>query len=176
VPRARCRATDDGGAVATPCRGSLTGGLSNGTGTFVYNTEAVDEAGNRTTASATYSVVYSFRGFFSGIGRDGDHRPARSFEAGTTVRVRFRLKTSEGRVVKPTTKPQWLAPARLPSGHHHAARSIDMEVSNSLFTWRKAHNVWTYEWRTTEAQQGHRWRIGVSLDDGEVIYAVVSLE
>jgi len=67
--RAVRRSTGDGlSGVLTEATVSVTGGTSIGVGSFTAScTGASDKAGNPGAASASYTVVYAFAGFFSPV-------------------------------------------------------------------------------------------------------------
>src|SRR5207342_3324649 len=49
VPQAGCTSTDTFSGVAAPCKASVTGGTSNGVGTYTVAATVTDKAGNSTT-------------------------------------------------------------------------------------------------------------------------------
>jgi microsomal dipeptidase-like Zn-dependent dipeptidase len=68
VPQAGCATSDQLSGVATSAAVSVSGGTSNGVGTFaVACNGAKDKAGNAGSSSASYTVRYVFTGFFAPV-------------------------------------------------------------------------------------------------------------
>lgn len=93
-----CEATDPGAAgsgLAGPCTGTLQApGTATGAGTYTYTATASDLAGNTTTVSIAYQVVYDFGGFESPL------RKRDSFTLGQAIPVKFRLRNAIGKKVR----------------------------------------------------------------------------
>ncbi|HEX8031561.1 MAG TPA: PxKF domain-containing protein, partial [Vicinamibacterales bacterium] len=89
VPAAGCSTTDALSGVAVNAVVAVTGGTSNGVGTFsVTCNGAADVAGNTGTASATYAVHYVFNGFLSPV---SNQPVVNAVKAGQTVPIKFGL-------------------------------------------------------------------------------------
>jgi hypothetical protein len=98
VPKATCTATDTFSGLAGDCSVTVTGGTANGVGTFTWTATAIDNAGNKTTQTGTYKVVYKFSGFLQPI-NDTAHQTGLTtsvFKAGSTIPVKFQLKNAAG--------------------------------------------------------------------------------
>lgn len=87
---------DEGGAGLASCVGPVPSGSlidTNTVGSRTFTVTALDNAGNSTSASVSYQVVYDFSGFFGAI----DNRPTFNvLEAGDSVKVLFRLAGYRG--------------------------------------------------------------------------------
>lgn len=87
---------DEGGAGLASCVGPVPNGAlidTHTVGSRTFTVTALDNAGNSTTSSVTYQVVYDFSGFFGAI----DNPPTFNvLEAGASVKVLFRLAGYRG--------------------------------------------------------------------------------
>jgi large repetitive protein len=170
VPSVTCSALDGLSGLAGPCTLTHAGGLSNGAGTFTYTASATDRAGNATSVVAVIHVGYRFDGFLQPI-NDTAHQVGlmtSQFKAGSTVPVKFQLKTADGRIVTPVTAPRWLLP--LQEGPASAAPPMPPALgadSGTTYRWDAAGLQWIYNW-PTPTSAGLWWGIGVALDDGSV--------
>ena len=178
VPAASCTATD-GFSGAGPCTVSVSGGLANGVGTFVFAAKATDKAGNDALVTGTFRVVYRFDGFLQPI-NDTAHQVGTStsmFKAGSTVPAKFQLKKADGSVVAATAAPAWLVPARgvLTTAPVDEAVYSDPADSGQLYRYDAAAQQYIYTWGSAKTQAGYYWRIGVKLDDGQTYYVNAGL-
>jgi hypothetical protein len=177
VPTPGCAASDDLSGVAGSCTGSTTGGVANGVGFYTYTASVVDRAGNRRTVTATWQVTYRWDGFLQPVA-DTAHSTGpgtASFNAGSTVPVKFQLLNQAGQVVTPTFAPQWITPVR-GSAASTAPASItysDPVTVGGSYAWDG--DRWKFNWSSPKAGAGYYWRIGVRLDDGTVRYVNVAL-
>src|SRR5262249_36049428 len=113
VPAASCTANDSLSGPAS-CSGTLSGGTANGVGSFTYTATATDKAGNKTTQSITYRVIYRFDGFLQPI-NDTAHQVGTStsiFKGGSTIPAKFQLKRADGTVAQANSLPIWEVPAK----------------------------------------------------------------
>lgn len=62
VPTPICTANDSLSGLTAACSGKATGAKSNGVGSITYTATAKDKAGNVTTATVHYRVVYRTTG------------------------------------------------------------------------------------------------------------------
>jgi len=176
VPTPTCTATDDGSGPAS-CVVTVAGGNGNGVGTFTWTATAKDRAGNSTTSTGTYKVVYRFDTFLQPI-NDTAHQVGLNtsvFKAGSTVPVKFQVKRSDGTVVQPVTAPVWLTPVKgsttsAPIDESSYTLAAD---SGSSYKYDATAQQWQYNWKSLTA--GYYWRIGVRLDDGETYYVTIGL-
>ncbi|MEU1970805.1 PxKF domain-containing protein [Microbacterium sp. NPDC019599] len=174
VPTASCTATDSHSGVVG-CVVTVTGGTANGVGTFSYTAVATDEAGNKSTVTGTYRVVYFFLGFLPPV---IDVHPALPvvgiYKSGSTLPVHFMLFDAQGRVVQTNTAPKWLAPVK---GSATTAPLSAVEfasaTTDSGSAFRYTGGLYQYNWKVTGA--GYYWRIGAQLDDGQTYFATIGV-
>jgi len=179
VPAATCTASDGYSGLAGPCAVTVTGGTANGVGTFTYTATVTDNAGNRTTVTGTYKVVYRFDGFLQPI-NDTAHQVGTStsvFKAGSTVPVKLQLKRSDGTVVQSGVAPVWLTPVKgaamsMPVDETVYAASAD---SGSTYRYDGTAQQYIYNWKTAAGSAGFYYRIGVTLDDGQSYVVNIAL-
>lgn len=177
VPGATCKATDSVSGVAS-CMVTVTGGKANGVGTFGYTATATDRAGNTSTVTGTYQVVYRFDGFLQPI-NDTAHQVGATtsiFKAGSTVPAKLQLKKADGTVVQATAAPTWSMPVKgsstsAPVDETAYAAAAD---SGSTYRWDATAQQYLYNWKT-DSKGGNYWRMGVTLDDGQTYYVNIGL-
>jgi hypothetical protein len=175
VPAATCTATDGVSGLAS-CAVKVTATAS-GVGTFTYTATATDKAGNTTTVTGTFTVIYRFDGFLQPI-NDTAHQVGTStsvFKAGSAVPVKFQLSNSAGTVVQASTAPTWLTPVMgsamtAPINEPFFPYAAD---TGTTYRYDSSAQQYIYNWKT--AIGGTYWRIGVTLDDGRTYYANVGL-
>ena len=89
------------------CKVTVTGGQPNGVGTFSFTATATDSAGNTTTRTCSYKVIYRWDGFSQPI-NDTAHQidlGVSVFKGGSTVPAKFQLKKADGTVVQANNLP-----------------------------------------------------------------------
>jgi hypothetical protein len=178
VPAASCSAqVVVSGAGA--CSLTVTGGKANGVGDFTYSATAKDKAGNTTTQTGSYKVIYRFDGFLQPI-NDTAHQVDTTtsiFKAGSTVPVKLQLKRADGSKVQAATAPVWEVPAKgspttSPVSETAYAAAAD---SASTYRWDSTDQQYIYNWGTDAAGKGSYYRIGVKLDDGQTYFVNIGL-
>jgi hypothetical protein len=170
VPAATCTATDEHSGVSS-CDVKVTGGLANGVGSYTYTATATDKAGNSTTITGAYKVIYRFDGFLQPI-NDTAHQVGVStsvFKAGSTVPVKFELKNIKGQTVQANTAPVWPTPVKGSAMTGPVDETAYSVPADSGTTYRGSDGQYMYNWKTDKSS-GNYWRIGVRLDDGEAYY------
>ncbi|MDP9374542.1 MAG: PxKF domain-containing protein [Chloroflexota bacterium] len=179
VPAATCNATDSGSGLAGTCAVTVSGGTANGVGTFTYTATATDQAGNTTTQTGSYKVIYRWDGFLQPI-NDTAHQVGTStsiFKAASTVPAKFQLKKADGTLVQATTAPEWLTPAKGSATTATVDETLysDPATSGSTYRWDSTSQQYVYNWGTAKNQAGYYWRIGVKLDDGQIYHVNLGL-
>lgn len=177
TPAAACTVTDDQSGVTAPCHGVTTGGNTAGVGDFTYQATATDRAGNTTTTSVDYRVVYRFDGFGSPI-NDPTLTPgaARSvFKTGSTIPVRIQLKNAAGTIVTPEDAPLWVTPQKGSATNATPNESLWSQPETSGTTFTRAGDTWHYNWSSKEAEAGYTYRVSVKLDDGTTRSVVLAI-
>jgi hypothetical protein len=173
VPGGSCSATDGGSGVAGACSFTVSGGNANGVGTFNYTATAKDQAGNATTVTGSYKVIYNVpvgTAFWLQPINDTAHEVNAGtsvFKAGSTVPAKFRLRDAAGQAIQTTTAPVWLTPVRgsATTAPVDETSYTDAGDTTNLFRWSATDQQYQYNWATPK-QAGYYWRIGVRLDDG----------
>lgn len=175
-PAPSCSASDDVSGVAS-CNVQMFGGSANGVGSFTYVATATDKAGNQSTATGSYRVVYRFDGFREPITAPGHQTGATTsiFKAGSTVPVKFQLKRADGSVVQSASLPVWLTPVKgsATTAPVDEALYTDPATSGTTFKWDG--EQYHYNWKTEKNQANSYWQIGVKLDDGQTHFANIGL-
>lgn len=180
VPAASCAATDGGSGVVGACELAVTGGLPNGVGTFSYRATAADAAGNTTTVTGSYRVIYRWDGFLQPI-NDTAHQTGAGtsvFKAGSTVPVKFQLKSADGAPVQTNgAAPTWLSPQLGGPTSATIDESVyaDQATSGTSFRWDGASQQYIYNWSTRGNKAGFYYRVGVTLDDGQTYTVNIGL-
>jgi hypothetical protein len=177
VPAATCAATDSFSGVAS-CTVAVTGGNSNGVGTFTYTATATDNAGNTTTLTGTFKVIYRFDGFLQPI-NDTAHQIGVStsvFKSGSTVPVKFQLRNASGTVLQAASAPIWLTPVKGSAMSAPVDETLYTATADSGSTYKydATEKQYMYNWKTDKTS-GNYWRIGVTLDDGQTYYVNIGL-
>jgi hypothetical protein len=176
IPGPNCVAVD---TLSGPLGCSLTVDPStSGVGKFTYTATATDVAGNTNTATGSYSVIYDWDGFLQPINDTAHQQGATSvFKAGSTVPVKFQLKSADGTVVQAKNAPKWLSPAAATDAAPPSVNEsvyTDTESTGPTFRWDAASRQYIYNWSTKDAKVG-TYRIGVQLDDGQTYYVTIGL-
>jgi hypothetical protein len=182
-PTPTCVAQDTTSGVDTCSVVSVTGGSTNGVGTYTVTARATDKAGNVNAATATYTVVYYVPqgvAFFLQPVNDTGHMQTLNtsiFKAGSTIPLKFQLTSASGSVVQPNTAPVFLTPVRgsatsaaLNEGAYSTSSS-----SGSSFRYDATAQQWIYNWQTPSAGAGYYYRVGVLLDDGTTQFVNIGL-
>ena len=178
APKVSCAATDATAGLAAPCAGVVVGGTSNGVGSFTYTASATDKAGNQTTVSVTYQVVYSFSGFLQPINYTAHQIGASSsiFKAGSTIPFKFQLRAANGSIVQTGSSPLWIDPlaAGPTSGAPNATGSVTTS-NGGAYRWDASGQQYIYNWSTSGYTADVWYRTGVKLDDGQVYLVYINL-
>ena len=180
VPQVACTATDSLSGIDGDCEVVVTGGSPNGLGVFTATATATDRAGNIGRATRTFTVRHAWTGFLQPIS-DTAHQVTADvsmFKAGSTVPVRFSLRSADGTTVRPNAAPAWVAPTRGPViGAPDAAFTFPPRGQSATSqVYQEADGVWTYNWQSPATGKGYFWRIGVKLDDGTTRSVIVGLQ
>ncbi|HMJ32750.1 MAG TPA: PxKF domain-containing protein [Baekduia sp.] len=178
VPTASCSAQDDVSGVVS-CDVAVSGGRPNGVGTRTYTATAKDRAGNTTTQTGTYRVIYRYDGFLQPI-NDTAHQVDAStsiFKAGSTVPAKFQLKRADGTVVAANDLPAWETPAKGSPTTAAVDETLYGAVADSASTYRydASARQYIYNWSTSAATKSYYYRIGVRLDDGQTYFVNLGL-
>lgn len=164
VPQAGCSTSDALSGVAAPAVLSITGGTSNGVGTYTVScTGARDLAGNTASAAVSFAVHYVFTGFGSPI---ANHPAVNVIKAGQAVPVKFSLGGDHGLDVLLGGIANSTA---IGCGTGLALDMSELAVSNpgaSQFTYDPQTTTYQFNWKTEKSWSGSCRRLLVRLDDG----------
>jgi hypothetical protein len=147
-------------------------------GTFTYTATATDKAGNTTTITGTFKVIYRFDGFLQPI-NDTAHQIGVStsvFKSGSTVPVKFQLRNANGTVLQAASAPIWLTPVKGSAMSAPVDETLYTATADSgtAYKYDATDKQYMYNWKTDKAS-GTYWRIGVTLDDGQTYYVNIGL-
>ncbi|MBA4383864.1 MAG: hypothetical protein C0410_03950 [Anaerolinea sp.] len=149
-------------------------------GTKTVTCIAKDNAGNTSSKSIDYIVIYKFEGFLQPI-NDTAHQtcsgcPVSIFKGKSTVPVKFQLKDANGVVIQTNSLPLWITPQQgsvITGNIDESIYSYPATLGNT-YTFNGDH--YAFNWKTTNYLNGYFWRIGVLLDDGQTYYVNIGLK
>ena len=177
APAATCTATDSFSGLEA-CKVTVTGGTTNGVGTFSNTATATGKAGNSVNQTGTYKVTYKFDGFLQSI-NDTAHQVGTSisvFKAGSTITVKFQLKNGAGVAVQSAAAPVWLTPvagAKMSLPVDETVQTVTAD-SGTTFKYDATAQQYLYNWKTPSTGGSYQ-QIGVKLDDGQTYYVNIGL-
>jgi hypothetical protein len=124
-------------------------------------------------------MLYKWDGFLQPINDSTSipNQPLSVFKAGSTVPVKFQLKTLSGNLVQASTSPIWITPQRgtamsTPIGEFEYT---DPGTVGNVFKWDNATKQYIFNWSTKGLSAGYWYKILVKLDDGSEHSIVVGL-
>jgi len=130
-------------------------------------------------ATGTLTILYRFDGFLKPI-NDIAYNPSQSlsvFKGGSTVPIKFQLKTATGTSVQSRVLPLWLTPQKGVSMSASVDESTysDPTTSGTAFRWDSTSQQYIYNWSTKGLTAGYWYRISAQIDDGTVHSVVVGV-
>lgn len=162
VPSAGCDTQDALSGVATEASLSLSGGNSSGVGSFTATCDgASDNAGNTSSASVTYSVVYDFGSFTDPI----DPQAVNEVKAGRAIPVKFSLNGDQGLNIFADGYPASQEVACEGSAPVNEVEEVDTP-GNSGLSYDPETDTYTYVWKTKKGWKGTCRQLIVKLNDG----------
>ena len=123
---------------------------------------ATDNAGNTSSASASYSVVFTFTGFFQPV----DNLPTlNSVKAGLGIPIKFSLDGNQGLAIFADGSP---ASQKISCDSSASLDAIELTVTagSSSLSYDATTNTYTYVWKTDKAWAGTCRTLTVQLIDG----------
>ena len=163
VPAAGCATTDPLSGVQTSAMLNITGGNSNGVGTFTAScSEAMDLAENSGNNSVTYQVIYPFEGFFKPV----DSPPmVNIIRAGSAVPVKFSLVGDRGLDILANSPSS----EAMSCGGEGTVKDFEetMMAGNSSLNYDPLTDQYIYIWKTNKTLKGCRL-FTITLNDGTV--------
>jgi hypothetical protein len=128
---------DDGGSGLNGCKGDVPPNTQIDTatlGTKTFTVNAFDRAGNMSSATHLYSVVYDFAGFLS---PSATYPAAASMKAGESVPLKFSLHSNQGSDIFAPGSPGWV-PCGASDGPSAADGSLSYNASADRYTYLAA--------------------------------------
>ena len=171
LPTVSCSASDTGGsgvtnASPTPVKTADTRN-ADGVGKVTYTCTATDNAGNTTSVSKSFSVVYSFSGFLQPI-NDTAHQTGTlqsKFKLGQTIPVKFIISNAAGTSVQQATNPTFTKVYRGACDSITALETLQTLTPDPSNQYIYSGGQYHYNWSTKGLQAGE-WRIFANTADG----------
>lgn len=148
----------------------LTGGNANGVGAYTYMVFITDKAGNNSSQSASYSVVYLFMGFISPLSDT-------SVKTGNNVSVKFQLKDALGNYISAANATLMLQEyaGSSPVGYPIPASSTSVGNAGNLFRYDTVDKQYIYN-LNTKGLSTDTWQLRVILDDDTTKTTFINLK
>ncbi|WP_102126511.1 PxKF domain-containing protein [Deinococcus planocerae] len=156
--------TDAGSGLAS-CVGTVANGTPIDTasvGSKTFTVTATDRAGNTTNQTATYNVIYPFRGFLQPV----DNLPTvNTVKAGSSVPVKFSLSGNRGLNILAQGSPKVSV---IPCDGSAPADEIEqtLATSSSGLSYDAGTDTYSYTWKTDKSWAGTCRQLNVLLVDG----------
>jgi hypothetical protein len=160
VPTAACSTTDPLSGVKTHATLSLSGGPLGSVTAACSGAE--DNAGNTNNASATYTVVYAWNGFFSPVENPSAWNSAK---AGQSIPLKFSLGGNQGLNILETGYPKVVALQCPTTAQVDPIEEYATEAANSKLIYDADANQYNYVWKTDKAWATKCFRLDVKLKD-----------
>jgi Peptidase family M1 domain len=156
------KCTDNQSGMDT-CVGNVASGSPVDTstiGTHAFAVTGTDKAGNVTTKTVHYTVVYTFQGFFNPIGNDADSS-LNLVHAGDLIKIGFGLDGDRGPSVGTFSSTAVPCPMWLP----HSVKNAGAGTPTGL-TFSASSGHYSYGWQTSSAWAGTCRQFSLQLNDG----------
>jgi hypothetical protein len=161
---------EPGGSGLQSCAGNVPNGSpidTNTPGPHTFTVRAQDRAGNVSTATAAYTVLFDFEGFLPPV----DNPPAvNRVKAGRTVPMKFRLGGYRGRDVLADGYPRSV-PMACGTGAELDGGKAARAASRPRLAFKARNDVYTYRWKTEKGWAGSCRQFVLKLVDGSVHHA-----
>lgn len=147
----------------TSANGTVTGGEAIDTssvGSNVFTVTASDKAGNITTKTVTYKVIYAFGGILQPLDSSGSN----TFKAGSTIPIKFQLKDANNKYL--TNVSAKIFYTKISNGSSSAEQDgVSSGSSNSDNKFRCDGNQYIFNLSTKGWATG-TYQLTIKLDDG----------
>jgi hypothetical protein len=145
------------------------GGLNaNGVGSVTYTCGAQDNAGNQNSASASYSVVFNWTGFYRPVDNPST---VNMVKAGSAIPLKFSLGGDEGVGIFAAGFPASKELSCDPTAPVDAVEET-VTAGQSTLQYDATTNQYTYVWKTDKSWAGKCRTLQVKLNDGTSHYAL----
>jgi hypothetical protein len=151
-------ATDVTSGVASSSCGAVD---TSSVGSHTVNCTATDNAGNTNSASASYSVIYAWSGFFQPIDNNGVFNVV---NAGRTIPVKFSLGGDQGLAILAAGSPSSTVVACPASAPLDTIE--ETTTTTSGLRYDPVANQYIYNWKTLTSYAGTCRQLTVKLADG----------
>jgi len=165
VVNAKFRCTDKTSGIDT-CAGTVANGSPVDTSTVGQHTFTVtgtDRAGNRTTVTHHYQVVYAWTGFFAPV-TNAETQKLNLAHAGDVLKLGFGLNGDRGLNIFAAGFPQSVAIA-CPSWPPHSVPAAGSGTAPGL-SYGVASGHYSYAWQTQTSWAGTCRQFAIALNDG----------
>ncbi len=161
---------ETGGSGLASCTGTVVNGAPIETsivGSHTFTVTGIDIAGNSATVTKTYSIVYSFAGFFQPI----ENLPVLNVvSAGSAVPVKFSLGGNQGMGILAAGYP---ASSSIACDASEPGVVIEETVTagNSALSYNATADQYSYIWKTDRSWKGTCRMLVLRFNDGKAHYA-----
>jgi hypothetical protein len=162
--------SDDLSGLETPDSGTVAFDTAN-VGPKSVTITSRDLAGNETTKTFNYTVVYSFQGILQPINTDGSS----VFKIGSTVPVKFQLKDAQSTFVSAAVaKLSYVKTESAVSTSINEAVSTAAATTDNLFRYDAISQQYIFNLSTKGLTEGS-YQLKITLDDGQSHYVKIGL-
>ena len=124
-------------------------------------------------------MIYDYSGFLQPI-NDTAHQTGLStsvFKGGSTVPAKFQLMKADGTVVQANALPLWPNPVKGSAMTAPVDETVylDSATTGSTYRWDSTAQQYIYNWNTKGSTTGYYYRVGVTVDDGQMYYVNIGL-
>jgi hypothetical protein len=158
-------ADEQGGSGLDTCLGSVDPGMAIDTssvGSKTFKVDASDKAGNKSSKTDAYSVIYDYSGFFAPVNNPS---VLNAMKAGAAVPVKFSLRGNQGLGIMASGYPK---SQQIVCGTSPATDAVEetATASNSGLTYDASSDQYVYVWKTSSTMAGTCQQLVVKLADG----------
>ncbi len=171
VAKANFKCADKQSGLAS-CVGSVADGSpidTSSVGTHSFTVTATDQAGNLTTVTHHYSVVYTWNGFFAPISNPGEG--LNLVHAGDLIKLGFGLDGDQGLSVLAGGSPSSVEVSCPGEAPHLVAGAHEGTPPGLVYGLGSSH--YYYGWETSPAWAGSCRQFSLTLNDGTPAHTAV---
>jgi hypothetical protein len=162
----------DGGSLVATCLGSVDSATNVDTssvGPHTFTVDATDNVSNAAEASAGYSVIWPYSGFFAPVNNkdaDGNY-VLNTTKAGSAIPVKFSLGGDRGLNVLAAEYP---GSGSIACNNTATTEAVEQTVTagSSALSYDSTSSTYIYVWKTAKSWSGTCRQLTVKLTDGTV--------